>query len=185
MKLLFKLFWAFFKIGIFTFGGGYAMLPMMEKELVEKNHWATKDDLLDFFAVSQCTPGVIAVNTATFIGQIQHGVSGAAMATLGVIVPSFIIITIIAAFINNFADIPVVQHALSGSSLVVCALILASVVKLFKSGVKDIIGIIIFVISFLLMAIFGFSPVFVVIPAAVVGIGIKTVSRKTQKGAEK
>lgn len=137
MKELCSLFLAFARIGAFTFGGGYAMLPMLQKEVVEKYHWATEDELMDYFAIGQCTPGIIAVNTATFVGYKTKKVAGAVAATLGVITPSIIIITIIAAFLQNFADLPVVKHAFNGVRACVCVLIFNAVIKLAKKSVVD------------------------------------------------
>ena len=112
---------AFFKIGIMTFGGGYAMLPMIQREVVEKRGWATEEEILNYYAIGQCTPGVIAVNTATFIGDSRKGVIGGFLATFGVVLPSLIIISVIAALLNNFAEIEAVQHALAGIRVaVVC-----------------------------------------------------------------
>ena len=125
LKKLLDLFLTFARIGGLTFGGGYAMLPMLQKEVVENRGWATEEELADYFAIGQCTPGVIAVNTATFVGYREAGILGGVMATLGVIFPSLVIITIIAAFIRNFADLPVVKHAFSGIRVCVCVLILS------------------------------------------------------------
>ena len=178
MNELKELFLTFCRIGGLTFGGGYAMLPMLQKEVVDKRNWATEEELLDYYAVGQCTPGVIAVNTATFIGYKRKGILGAFVATLGVIFPSLIIITIIAAFIQNFAHIEAVQHAFAGIRVAVGALVINAVVKLWKSGVKDYIGIAIFVITFILSAFFNLSPIYIVISAILIGVF-------TKKGAEK
>lgn len=164
-----KLYGAFFKIGLFMFGGGYAMLPLLEKECVEKNKWTDHDELLDVFALAQCTPGIIAVNTATYLGKKQAGFLGALLATLGVISPSLIIITVIAALLSNFADIPAVQHALAGVRVAVTALIFASVIKMGKSALKQPLSIVLMVIAFLLVALFGVSPVAIVVAAAIAG----------------
>ena len=137
MNIYFDLFLTFARVGVCTFGGGYAMLPILQREVVEKKGWATDEELTDYFAVGQCTPGIIAVNTATFIGYKYRGVPGGVLATLGVVFPSLIIITAIAAFLSNFADIPVVQHALAGINAAVVALIASSVVKLGKSTLKN------------------------------------------------
>ena len=122
MKELINLFWAFCKIGGLTFGGGYAMLPMLQKEVVENNKWATEKELLDYYAVGQATPGIIAVNTATFVGYKQKGIIGAAIATWGVVFPSLVIIMTIAGFIDNFSDLNIVEHAFSGIRIAVCVL---------------------------------------------------------------
>lgn len=141
---LWELFWTFAKMGVMTFGGGMAMLPILQREVVEKKGWATDEELTDYFAVGQCTPGIIAVNTATFIGYKHKGVPGGVLTTLGVVFPSLVIITAIAAFLSNFADIPVVQHALAGINAAVVALIAASVLKLGKSTLKNGAAIAIF-----------------------------------------
>ena len=131
-RLLGELFLTFAKIGVMTFGGGYAMLPILQREVVENKGWATEEELADYFAIGQCTPGIIAVNTATFIGQKLCGAPGGITATLGVVFPSLVIITVIAAALRNFAEIPAVRHAFAGVRVCVCVLILNAVVKLWK-----------------------------------------------------
>lgn len=170
MRRLLELFVAFFKIGLFTFGGGYAMLPMLQKEVVDKHKWATEEELLDYYAIGQCTPGVIAVNTATFVGTSQKGALGGAVATLAVVCPSLIIITLISTVLQNFAQYTAVQHALAGIRVAVAALVLSSVLKLYKKGVKGALANGIFVASLLLVALLGISPVFVVLVALAIGI---------------
>lgn len=170
MKEYLELVATFFKIGIMTFGGGYAMLPMIQREVVEKHGWATEEEILNYYAIGQCTPGVIAVNTATFIGDSRKGVLGGFLATLGVVLPSLIIISVIAAVLNNFAEIAAVQHALAGIRVAVVVLVGYSVWKLMKSGVKGAFGWIIFVLTFLVSAIFGLSPVVIVVAAAAAGL---------------
>ncbi|MDD3921386.1 MAG: chromate transporter, partial [Eubacteriales bacterium] len=135
MYVYWDLFTSFFRIGLFTFGGGYAMLPMLQREVVEKRGWATEEELLNYFAVGQCTPGIIAVNTATFVGYKQKKTMGGVVATLGVVIPSIIIITAIAALLSNFAHIPAVQHAFSGIRIAVAALIVSAVIRLFRANV--------------------------------------------------
>ena len=144
MNIYLDLFLTFAKVGVCTFGGGYAMLPILQREVVEKKGWATDEELTDYFAVGQCTPGIIAVNTATFIGYKHKGIPGGVLTTLGVVFPSLVIITAIAAFLSNFADIPVVQHALAGINAAVVALIAASVLKLGRSTLKNGAAIAIF-----------------------------------------
>ena len=177
-KDLWNLFWAFAKIGTFTFGGGYAMLPMIEKEVVEKYHWATNQEVVDYFAIGQCTPGVIAVNTATFVGYKQKGAIGGIIATLGVILPSILIICIIAAFLQNFSDIPQVQHAFAGIRVAVLALIISAVLKLWKSSVIDKFGMLTFCVVFVVMLLTKLSPVFAVILSAIAGILVKNYDKK-------
>ena len=169
MKELFDLFWTFCKIGALTFGGGYAMLPLIQREIVENKKWSTEKEILDYYAVGQCTPGVIAVNTATFIGYKLRGIIGGIVATLGVIFPSIVIILIIATFLQNFADLAIVQSAFAGIRVAVVALIITTVVKLIKSSIKDNLGVIIAIIAFVISAFIGLSPVYVVIAAALTG----------------
>jgi len=172
MKKILALFLTFFKIGLFTFGGGYAMLPILQREIVEKRKWATEDELMDYFAISQCTPGVIAVNTATFVGHKKKGAVGAAFTTFGVVLPSVIIITLIATLLTTFADIIYVQRALAGIRIVVAALITSTVIKLIKKGVKNFFQIAMCVLAFLLIVFLGLSPVYIVIGAAIFGIAM-------------
>ena len=170
MKELLKLFFVFARIGGFTFGGGYAMLPMIQKEIVENKKWATDEEIMNYYAVGQCTPGVIAVNVATFIGYKLKGIWGAVWATLGVIAPSVAIITIIAAFISNFAHIPAVQHALAGINVIVSVLVLNAVINLWKKGVKNIFGIVLFALAFAVSVFLDISPLYTIIVSIVCGI---------------
>ena len=178
MKELFDLFWTFCKIGALTFGGGYAMLPLIQREIVENKKWSTEKEILDYYAVGQCTPGVIAVNTATFIGFKLRGIIGGLVATLGVIFPSIIIILIIASFLQSFASLAIVQSAFAGIRVAVVALIITTVIKLIKSSVKDYLGIIITVITFVLSAFVGISPVYIVIAAGLIGFISKSIGGK-------
>lgn len=154
MNLYLDLFLTFAKVGVCTFGGGYAMLPILQREVVEKKDWATEGDLADYYAVGQCTPGVIAVNTATFVGSKLKGPAGGVIATLGVVFPSVVIITIIAAFLQQFAQIEWVAHAFAGVRAGVCALILSSILKLRKTTLVDIPTVILF-FSVLALALVG------------------------------
>ena len=126
MKKLLQLYISFFRIGILTFGGGMAMLPMLNRELIENRHWIDEEKLTDLFAIGQCTPGIIAVNTATFVGYQEKGIIGGLVATLGIITPSVVIITLLAVFFSNFSDHPVVQNAFAGIRACVCVLIINS-----------------------------------------------------------
>lgn len=178
MKELMDLFIAFARVGVLTFGGGYAMLPILQREIVEKNDWATDEELMDYYAIGQCTPGVIAVNTATFIGQKKKGIVGGIMATLGVVMPSLIIITAIAAFISNFSDLAVVKNAFAGVRVCVCVLIFNAVVKLWKSSVVDKVTLIIFTGVFLGSVFTDLSPILFVLITAVAGIIVKNMEVK-------
>ena len=179
MKELWNLFAAFARIGGFTFGGGYAMLPMLQKEVVEKYKWVTEDEVLDYYAIGQCTPGVIAVNTATFVGTKMKGALGGAVATIAVVFPSLIIITLISSVLQNFSEYEVVQHAFAGIRVAVGVLIVGSVFKLYKKGVKGALSNGIFAASLLLVVLLDLSPVWIVLAALLLGIIL------TWKGAKK
>ena len=159
MNLYCELFLTFAKVGVCTFGGGYAMLPILQRELVEQKSWASEAELTDYFAIGQCTPGVIAANTATFVGHKLRGPLGGVTATLGLVFPSVVIILVIAACLQNFADLPIVVHAFNGVRACVCALILSSVLKLRKSTVIDLPTAIIFGIVLALAAAGNFAPI--------------------------
>ncbi len=169
MKIYLDLFTAWFKMGLFTFGGGYAMLPMIQKEVIEKYKWATEDEVMDYYAIGQCTPGIIAVNTATFVGYKVKGYLGGIVATLGVVSPSLIIITLITALISNFSQLEVVQHALQGIQVAVCVLMFVAVEKLLKKGVKDPWTFLIFAAAFALKRLTDLSTVILVILAGIAG----------------
>lgn len=170
MNVLFDLFKTFCRIGGLTFGGGYAMLPMLQKEVVDERKWTTNEELLDYYAVGQATPGIIAVNTATFIGYKVKGIAGAFFATTGVVFPSFIIIMTIATFLQNFSELILVQHAFAGIRVAVGVLILNTVIGLLKKSVVDKVGIIIFVVTCLLGIVFSISPIYIVISACLLGL---------------
>ena len=178
MNRYLDLFITFSKVGVMTFGGGYAMLPMLQREVVENKGWATEEELTDYFAIGQCTPGVIAVNTATFIGKKLYGIPGAVIASLGVIFPSVVIITLIAALISNFSHIPAVKHIFAGIRVCVCVLILNAVVKLWKKTVVDKATLAIFICIFLLAVIIDITPVVFVLLAAVAGLIICWIKAK-------
>ena len=173
MNLLLDMFLTFAKVGVMTFGGGYAMLPILQREVVENKGWATDEELTDYFAIGQCTPGVIAVNTATFIGQKLKGIPGAIMATLGVVFPSVVIISLLAGVIEAFSHIVWVQHAFGGIRVCVCVLILNAVTKLYKKAVVDKFAFAIFLLVAVLSYFLPVSPVVFVLLAAAAGIAIK------------
>lgn len=183
MKELWALFSTFAQIGGLTFGGGYAMLPMLQREVVEKYGWATEEELTDYFAIGQCTPGVIAVNTATFVGYKRRGVLGGIVATLGVVSPSLVIITIIAACLQNFAENPYVQDAFAGIRVCVCVLILNAVQKLWKKSVVDRPALVICALVFLATLLVDVSPIVLVVLAGAAGVALKTLAQKGGKQA--
>ena len=178
MKLLLEMFLAFAKVGVMTFGGGYAMLPILQREIVDNKGWATEEELMDYFAIGQCTPGVIAVNTATFIGQKNKGITGGIFATLGVVFPSLVIISLLATVIEAFSHLTWVQDAFGGIRVCVCVLITNAVVKLFKKAVVDKITLVIFLIVALGSILLDMSPVVFVLLAAVAGIILKNMGGK-------
>lgn len=169
MKLL-SLFLSFAKVGVMTFGGGYAMIPILEREIIDKQGWASSEELMDYYAVGQCTPGVIAVNTATFIGYKVAGIAGGIVATLGVVFPSLVIIMLIAGILTNFADIPAVKSAFAAIRVCVCVLIFNSVLKLWKGAVKDRAAVVLYLIVLGISLFFDVSPIVFVIFCATAGI---------------
>lgn len=183
MKVLWEMFATFFKIGICTFGGGYAMLPMLEREIVKSHGWATMDELLDYFAIGQCTPGIIAVNTATFVGYKRKGCAGGIAATLGVIAPSILIITAIAALLSNFMEYEIVGHAFAGIRIAVCAMILKTILKLAKSAVKKWWHILLAICAFAAAALVKINTI--VIVAATICGGAAYFFLSARKGGEK
>ena len=152
MKELLELYTAFFKIGCVNFGGGYAMLPLLEKDLVNKRGWTTMDDLADYFAIGQCTPGIIALNVSTFIGYKRKGVVGALASTMGFLTGPIAIILVIASFLSNFAELEIVQHAFAGIRVCVCVLILEAILRLWKKSVVDRTTLVLYLIIFFLAA---------------------------------
>lgn len=177
IKELLYLFWTFFKIGSCTFGGGYAMLPIIQRELVEKRGWATNEEITDYYAIGQMTPGVIAVNVSTFIGMKRHGIIGAIFATCGMVAPSIVIITIIASVLTNFAHIPAVISAFSGIRVAVLAMMAKTIISLLKNGVKDAFTLILFLLTLSTMFV-KISPVVVVLVAGCAGIFYKRLAVK-------
>ena len=175
MKELLNIYLKFFKIGAVTFGGGYAMLPILRREICGQEGWLGEEDVMDFYAIGQSMPGIIAVNVGGFIGYTRRKEAGAVAAALGVVSPCLIIITIIAACLANFQDNVYVRHALSAVSVCVCALIVDSILAMWKKGVKDIFGIVLFAVMLLAMTFTNASPVLLVIMSAVAGIAVKSL----------
>lgn len=170
LKILWELFSVFFKVGLCTFGGGIAMLPILERELGDKRGWVTDDELLDYFAIGQSTPGIIAVNVATFVGYKKAGILGGCIATFGMVLPSIIIITLIAKFISNFSEIAWVKKALTGINVAVAAILTSAVYNFSKKSVKNIFGFILLVISFVLIFILKVGTVWVIFGSAILGV---------------
>ena len=183
MKELIELYTAFLRIGAVNFGGGYAMLPLLQRDLEETRHWTTTDELMDYFAIGQCTPGIIALNVSTFIGHKKKGIPGAMAATLGFLTMPIIIIIIIAAFLQNFAELEVVQHAFAGIRVCVCVLIVQAVLRLWKKSVVDAKCMILYLVIFALTVFSKMMPVS--LPAAVLVIAAGVFGIFFGKGGEK
>jgi len=173
--MLLDLFLTFAKVGAMTFGGGYAMLPILQREVVEKKGWATEAELADYFAIGQCTPGIIAVNTATFIGRNVAGFWGSLMATLGVVFPSVVIISLLASVITAFSDFAIVKHAFAGIRVCVCVLIFNAVLKLGKQAVIDKPTAVIAALVTIGAFFTDLSPVVIEVLAAIAGLLIRQV----------
>ncbi len=181
VKKLLSLFFTFAKIGSITFGGGLTMLPLLTKEIVEKRKWATEEELLDYYAVGQCTPGIIAVNTATFIGYYQAGVPGGILATLGMVTPSIIIIIAVAAVLQQFMEYQIVASALMGIRAVVCSLLAHTVITLGKKSLINTVSVVMFIISLILCFVFDITPIIIVILGGVAGIVIGKIKEVRAK----
>jgi chromate transporter len=190
MKKYIEVFLTFLKMGCITFGGGYAMIPVVERELIKKRGWTTMDEVMDYYTIAQITPGIIAVNLSTFVGYKQKGFPGGFLATVGFVLPGISFIIIAALLISNLADIPVVQHAFAGIRIAVGALILDTVIKLVKGVFKDVKALIIYVIAFALSALWKVSPMFLILGAGAAGLvfyrtkktGSETGSGENERG---
>lgn len=181
LKILFSLFFTFFKIGAVTFGGGLAMLPILKRDLVDSKKWITEEEIIDYFAIGQCTPGVIAVNVATFAGYKKGGILGAVFGTVGIVLPSLITITLIAAFIANFSEISWVKKSLKGVNIAVSALLLRAVFDFGKKTIFDVFTFLIAVSAFSAMLFFKVQGVWIVFASAFLGWffqTLKTCGRK-------
>ena len=183
-KSLIELYVTFFKIGSITFGGGLTMLPILERELIEKKGWTSSEELLDYYAIAQTTPGIIAVNVSTFVGHKIAGTPGAVAATLGMVSPSIIIIVLIARFISNFDSIPWVRKAMAGINVGVAVLLTYSVINLFKKTVKNIPGFCLYAAAFVSVYFFHVRTIIVILGTAALGIILYFVRRNRDKNPE-
>lgn len=181
---LWTLFITFAKVGVMTFGGGYAMLPILEREVVTNRGWATSEQMLDYYAIGQCTPGIIAVNVATFTGFKERGFLGAVAAILGILFPSVVIITSLASVLQLFQDNVYVQKAFGGIRIAVCALIASTVINLAKKTIKSIVAAIITIVAFCLEILLGVSPVIIVAITIAFGLIMYFVTREKKKEEE-
>ncbi len=173
VKKLGELYVSFFKIGGLTFGGGLAMLPMLQREVVTDRKWCTEEEILDMYAIGQCTPGIIAVNTATYVGYKQAGFIGGVSATLGVVSPSIVIICLVASILQNFIHTPTVVHALAGIRVVVCALMMNTVFTMAKKGIADKLGGALFVGGFILACFTPVPTAMIIVLAGIIGVCAK------------
>lgn len=181
MKDLWKLFQLFFKIGLFTFGGGYAMLPLLKAEVVNKRRYLTEEELLDLYSIGQCTPGIIAVNVATFIGYQQKGIKGAIASTMGIIFPSLIIIISLATVLSHFMDNRYVSYAFAGIRICVVALIADIIYDLARKNIKDYLNTIIFLASLALLIGTSISAVTLILLMAIFSLAFGELKRKIKK----
>ena len=180
LKDLFTIYFAFFKVGAFTFGGGLAMMPMLQKELIEKKQWLTEEELIDYYAVGQSTPGIIAVNVATFVGYKRAGILGGIFGTLGIISPSLIIIMILANLINSISDYPIVQKALTGINVAVAALLTSVIINFAKKTIKNVWNAIFMLISFLLIFALKVPSSIVILFGLATGIILTFIHKKKE-----
>lgn len=181
MNIYFDIFLTFARVGAFTFGGGYAMLPILQREVVEKRRWVDEAEVMNYYAVSQCLPGLIAVNTAIFIGNKVKRSRGGFTAALGVVFPSLVIITLIAAFISGFADLPLVQNAFAGIRACVFVLILNAILKLRKGAVIDLISLVICAAVFLLSVLTDLNPILFIVAAGLAGALYRQNAREAKR----
>ena len=169
MREYLSLLWAFIVIGATTFGGGYAAVPVLDREMIKKRGWLTMDEVLDYYTIAQITPGIILINIATFVGCKRKGILGGIIATIGLVVPGVSLMLLISLFIRRFAEYAVVQRAFSGIRLAVCAIILDTIIKLFKGFWKDYKAMIISIVVFVLSAVFSVSPMYIIPVAGLAG----------------
>ncbi|MDR2357563.1 MAG: chromate transporter [Oscillospiraceae bacterium] len=181
MRELALLFFVFARVSASTFGGGYAIMPALDREIVKKRGWATREELLNYYAIGQCTPGVIAVNTATFIGYKRAGAAGGIVATLGLAFPPTVIICVIAAVLSNFASLPAVRHAFAGIRVCVCVLIGNTLAGMWKNSVPDTPAKAIFATVFTLSAFFSFPAAALVAAAGATGIAVSAARERRTK----
>lgn len=186
LKQFLELYYVFAKIGTFTIGGGLAMMPMIQKELIEKRHWITDDELLDYYAVGQSTPGIVAVNISTFVGYKQLGTLGGIIATFGMVTPSLVIIMLLAKFINSIDDYPIVQKALKGINVAVTALLTSVVINFSKKTIKNVFNAICMMISFVVVFFLKIQSFYIILAALLIGTIITAIKlKKENKNSEK
>ena len=178
---MFELFLAFLKLGLFTIGGGYAMIPQMQQLAVEDHHWLTEEEVVDCIAVSQSLPGVIAINMATYIGRKLYGFKGAVVAAIGVVIPSFVIITLAVLILGAIGENPWVAGAFVGMKAAVCGLILVSAFRLGKQILRTPLQWALMIASFVAIGIFGINAVWVILGAAILGILLNALRKEADR----
>lgn len=183
IKNLLNLYFSFAKIGTFTIGGGLAMMPMMQAELIEKRKWITDEELIDYYAVGQSTPGIVAVNVATFVGYKQMGIIGGIFATLGMVTPSLVIIMILAGLINSINDFPIIQKALKGINVAVAALLTSTIINFMKKTIKKFTNAIFMLISFLLVFVLKLPSFWIILFALLIGVVLTYKEKKKAAAA--
>ena len=184
IKNLFNLYFSFAKIGTFTIGGGLAMMPMMQSELIQKRKWITDEELIDYYAVGQSTPGIVAVNVATFVGYKQMGIIGGIFATLGMVTPSLVIIMVLASLINSINDFPIIQKALKGINVAVAALLTSTIINFMKKTIKKFTNAIFMMISFLLVFVFKLPSFWIILFALLIGVVLTYKEKKKVAAVE-
>lgn len=170
LKKITSLFITFFKIGAFTFGGGYAMIPLIQKEVAEEKGWITDEEILDVIAIAESTPGPIAINSATFVGYKVCGFAGAFFSTLGVVIPSFVIILLISFLLREFAELKPVKYAFFGVRAGVLALVLKAFVTMSKKCPKNIVSYILAALAFIIVVLFDINVIYIILGCAVIGL---------------
>jgi len=181
LKLLLEVFWVFFKIGAFTFGGGYAMIPLISRETVENKKWISDQDILDIVAIAESTPGPIAINSATFVGYKVAGVLGSVFATLGTVIPSFMIILIISFVLEEFESLTVVKYAFEGIRAGVLALVCKALWTMYKKCQKNLISYVLMALAFILAAIVKLNVLYCIIICGVIGLVSSIIARRRMK----
>lgn len=183
LKQFLELYFAFVKIGAFTFGGGLAMMPIMQRELIEKRGWVSEEELVDYFAIGQSTPGIIAVNVATFIGYKKLGWLGGVIGTLGVVTPSWVIIMLLAGAISSVDKYPLAQRALRGINVAVAALLTSVIVKFTKKTIKNFWNALFMLAAFILIYFFKVQSVFIILASLVTGCLLTLYRQKKQQAS--
>ncbi len=181
LKKYWQIFFSFFKIGAFTFGGGYAMIPLIQHEAVEKRKWVTDEDILDIVAIAESTPGPIAINSATFVGYRAAGILGSVCATLGVVLPSFVVILLLSFILSQFQELEVVKFAFNGIRVGVLALLVKALWTMYTKSPKGWAAYVVMGAALILTSVFEINVIFVIIGCAVFGIVTSAIMKRREK----